>query len=141
MGEFSVTIRTHTDTLERAMQKRIAKFTKDMLTDDVRRRAAELYRDAVEKYVPKDSGNLRESAHEENSIVKYKGDYAVLYDVPYAEAQYVGFNGRGAIRNSRRKTGGTYDHWNHHMTTAERQTYYNQVKEEILQNLERNRHG
>lgn len=43
----------------------------------------------MDKYVPKDTGNLR-------NIVDKGVDY-ITYEVPYAHAQYIGFT-RGPVR-------------------------------------------
>lgn len=126
---FEVKIRVHTDTLEQALSKRIEKFRKEMLTDDVKLMAAEIYADCVEPLVPMKSGELRSNI----SFPKYKGTRAVRYDASYAEAQYKGYNGRGPSRNF--TTPGTTDHWNHHMTAADRAAYYDLVAEELIARL------
>lgn len=128
---FEVQIRVHTDTLERALNKRIKNFTKELLTDDVKLMAAEIYADCVEPLVPMKSGELRNP----NNIrfPKYKGTRSVEYIVPYAEAQYKGYNGRGPSKNF--TTPGTIDHWNHHMTTADRKAFYDLVAEELIARL------
>lgn len=122
-------IRVHTETLEANLKKRIEGFKKELLSDDIKRQAADIYKDCIEPLVPKDVGNLRDTAE----ISKYKGTYGVYYPVKYANAQYKGYNGKGVIRNY--TTPGTIDHWNHHMSTADRQAYYDLVKEMILERM------
>ncbi len=126
---FEIKIRVHTDTLERALNSRIKDFTKELLTDDVKLMAAEIYADCVEPLVPMKSGELRSDV----SFPKYKGTRAVQYNAPYAKAQYEGYNGRGPSRNF--TTPGTTDHWNHHMTAADRAAYYDLVAEELIARL------
>ncbi len=128
--DFTVTTRVHRETLERAIWKRIEEIKGQALSDENRRRAAEIFIGEVEHLVPMSGGDLRKSAHVGDS--KYKGDYTVVYgneDVKYAKAQYDGYNGRGVIREY--TTEGTTDHWNQHMTRADRQAYYDKVAEEI----------
>lgn len=132
--EFSARIRIHRDTLERALFKRIDDIEKKALSDAVRKRAAEIYLDCVEPLVPKKLGDLRKSAYVPDK--KYKGDYSVVYDIDYAKAQYEGYNGRGP--HKKWTTTGTTDHWNHHLTTADRQAFYDLVAEEIKEGI---KHG
>lgn len=131
---FSVTIRIHKDTLERALLNRVNDIENKALSDAVRKRAAEIYLDCVEPLVPKKLGYLRSSAYVPDK--KYKGDYSVVYGAEYAKAQYEGYNGRGPHRKW--TTPGTIDHWNHHFTTADRRAFYDLVAEEMKESI---RHG
>lgn len=153
IDEYAVRIRTHGETLESGLSKAIEGFMRTMMSDSMKRKAASIYMKCVEKYVPMDNGDLRASAHV--STGKYKGDYVVLYgndDVKYAKVQYEGDNGRiikGKDSNGNpiygehkkpgsmwsRNTKGTYDHWNKHMTTADRAEYMSKVKAEMLKRL------
>lgn len=128
-NEFEVTVRVHKETLLNALQKRIDDFTKESLNDDIKLRAAEIFADCIEPLVPKDQGGLRANI----SFPKYRGTRAVQYDSKYAEAQYRGFNGRGVIRNY--TTPGTIDHWNLHLSRADREAFYDLVAEEIITRL------
>lgn len=132
--DYHAEIRTHAETIAAVMEKRITGFMRDLLNDDTKRSIANHYRKHVEKYVPMELGHLRKSAHISSN--KYKGDYQVVYgnrNVKYAKVQYVGYNGRGAIRDH--STAGTYDHWNKHMSTTDRATFYDDVAEELRKRI------
>lgn len=62
----------------------------------------------MDKYVPKDVGNLR------NIVTKTAR--SITYESPYAHAQYVGFT-KGPIRNY--TTAGTGPYWDKRMWSAE----------------------
>lgn len=133
MADVNVRIRIHADTLTKAIQKRVEDLKDKVLSDEMKYRAAEIYRDCVEPYVPMEYGNLRKSAHIGK---KYNGDYPVIYgnsDVKYAKAQYKGYNGRGAIREY--TTPGTYDHWNKHLSRGDREAMYDLIAEEIVEKM------
>lgn len=129
-------IRVHTETLEANLRKVFGDKVKSMLTDDVKRVAAEIYRDCVEYYVPEHLGNLRGSTN----IVRYKGTYAVEYNAEdgygshYAHAQYSGNNRSGMDASKwKRANPHTYSHWNQHMTKSDRDTFYELVKEMMIE--------
>lgn len=132
---FSVQIRTHNlDTISSSLGKRVKDIEESLKSDDAKRTVAEIYLDCVEPCVPMsdpeknpEAGFLRRSAHVPDD--KYKGDYYVLYDAPYAKAQYKGKT-RGAVLHW--TTPGTKDHWNKHMSTADRAAFHALVKEELL---------
>lgn len=127
--EYSIKIRVHKESLEANMAKRIEEFKKKMLSDDVKYQSADIYRDCIEPLVPKKIGNLRDNVE----YVKYSGTYAIKYTSNYAKAQYKGYNGRGVIRKW--TTPGTIDHWNLHMSRADKGAYYDLVKEMIMEKL------
>lgn len=136
----SITIRVHKETLEAQLQKILGNKAKEVLSDDVKRRAAEIYRDCVEYWVPEDSGNLRKSAE----VVPHKGTYGVEYDTSkvdpkgksYGKPQYEGKNGSIWPESMwNRKNKHTSSHWNRRMSRTDREIYYDLVKEEILENL------
>jgi hypothetical protein len=62
----------------------------------------------MDKYVPKDTGNLRDNVD--------KGIDYIEYESPYAHAQYVGFT-KGEVRNY--TTPGTGPYWDKRMVSAE----------------------
>ena len=62
----------------------------------------------MDKYVPMDEGNLR-------TIVDLTSN-AIVYEMPYAHAQYVGYT-RGPVRNY--TTAGTGPYWDKRMVSAE----------------------
>jgi len=126
---YEVRIRVHSETLENNLRKRIDVFKKKMLSGEVKREAADIYRDCVEPLVPKKIGNLRDIVE----LKKYKGTYAIVYKSNYAQAQYKGYNGRGVI--TKWTTPGTIDHWNLHMSRADKGAYYDLVAEMIMEKL------
>lgn len=105
------------------------------MSDDVKYASAIMYADAVNHLVPMENGILRNSI----TFPKYKGTRAVEYTATYAKAQYSGYNGRGPSRKFTTK--GTIDHWNQHLSSAERLQYYEDVKRMILRKLERTSNG
>lgn len=139
--ETFVRIRTHnTDTIVKALGKRIEDIEKECLSDQAKKEVAQLYAEYVEPYVPMsdpeknpEAGFLRRSAYVPDDT--YKGDYYVLYDAPYAKAQYKGKT-RGAVLHW--TTPGTRDHWNKHMSTATRAAFHAKVKETLLKRI---KHG
>lgn len=131
---FDVTIRVHIETLESALKKRMDNFTKEMLSDDVKYASAIMYADAVNHLVPMKTGVLRNYI----TFPKYKGTRAVNYNAPYAEAQYKGYNGSVI---SKWTTPGTIDHWNQHLSNADRLQYYEDVKQMIVRKLKRTNNG
>ena len=62
----------------------------------------------MDKYVPKDTGALRETV--------VKGTDYIKYNVPYAHAQYVGYT-KGPVLNY--TTPGTGPYWDKRMVSAE----------------------
>ena len=132
---FDIKIRVHTETLESALKKRVDNFTKEMMSDDVKYASAIMYADAVNHLVPMESGRLRNDI----TFPKYKGTRAVKYNAPYAKAQYAGYNGKGVIREW--STEGTIDHWNQHLSSAERMQYYDDVAQMIIRKLQRVNNG
>lgn len=135
---YEIQIRTHNlETISRAFKKKVSDLEEALRSDESKRRVAEIYLDCVEPLVPMsdpykkpDAGFLRASAHVPDN--KYKGDYYVLYDAPYAEAQFVGKT-RGAVMHW--TTPGTHDHWNRHMSSADRAAFHSLVKEELLKRI------
>jgi hypothetical protein len=69
-----------------------------------RKYAANACAKAMQQYVPKRSGNLRESA--------VAGDLEVTYNMPYAARHFYGFG------DGNRTTPGTMSHWNQGATVA-----------------------
>lgn len=74
----------------------------------------------MDKYVPKDVGNLRE-------IVSLKED-SITYQSPYAHAQYVGFT-KGPVVNY--TTPGTGPYWDRRMVSAEGQKVVKEVQDYV----------
>lgn len=62
----------------------------------------------MDKYVPKDTGNLRENVLVTSNSITYK--------LPYAHAQYVGFT-KGPVKKY--TTPGTGPYWDKRMVSAE----------------------
>ena len=136
LGEFNVRVRTHNlDTIAKALDKKVEDLEDELRSDEIRQIVADIYKDCIEPLVPKEFGGLRDSGVVPDD--KYKGDAYVLYDAPYAKAQYEGNNGKGRRPGSmwKRHTKNTYDHWNKHLSTADRQAFYDLVEEELIKRL------
>lgn len=72
----------------------------------------------MDKYVPRDEGNLR-------TIVDIKAD-SITYESPYAKHQYYGVSKNGKPLNYR--TPGTGDYWDKRMVSAEMQNVVEEVQ-------------
>lgn len=72
----------------------------------------------MDKYVPRDEGNLR-------TIVDVKAD-SITYESPYAKYQYYGVSKNGKPLNYR--TPGTGDYWDKRMVSAEMQNVVEEVQ-------------
>ena len=100
---------------------------------ETRNEIAGEYAAAIEKYVPSKTGRLHSSARVIDGEIRYSAkanrksgsfDYAELqYNTPFAN----------------RHTPNTYDHWNRHLTTAERQEFYEQVQRIIVERMNNER--
>ena len=71
----------------------------------------------MDKYIPKDNGELRDSA--------IRGTNYIIYAKPYAHAQYVGFT-KGPVVNY--TTAGTGPYWDKRMKSAEMDTVVREVQ-------------
>lgn len=115
-----------------ALQSNVEKILRRKLKNGLSQKtlvaAGELYKDAIEHYVPLKTGTLRGSAtvvpRGEGCVIRYsaKGTNkdGSIKDYDYAKDRYT-------LPAKRRFTPGTYDHWNRHLTRAERQQFYNDV--------------
>lgn len=74
----------------------------------------------MDKYVPKDIGNLRDNVT--------KTANSITYESPYAHAQYVGFT-KGPVKNY--TTPGTGPYWDKRMVSAEMQDVVKEVQEYV----------
>lgn len=74
----------------------------------------------MDKYVPRDEGNLRTNV---DIGVNY-----IAYNSPYAHSQYIGFT-KGPVRNY--TTPGTGPYWDKRMVSAEGQDIVREVQEYI----------
>jgi hypothetical protein len=72
----------------------------------------------MDKYVPKDTGNLR-------TIVNIEAD-SITYESPYAHAQYIGEVNGGQVKNY--TTPGTGPYWDKRMVSAEMQDVVREVQ-------------
>lgn len=80
-------------------------------------------RKAMDKYVPKDTGDLR-------TIITVDSN-SITYEMPYAEYQYYGMRNDGTHVVKKRTTPGTGDHWDKRMWTAEGQNVVQAVQDYI----------
>lgn len=127
MGEYlelSVDMKALQSSLSRVLKR------KAKVLDDVRVRnvAAERYKNAIEKYVPMRTGNLRNSAHVSNGNIVYDARSKKGNHYAYASEQY-------HIPRSVnvRFTPNTYDHWDKHLTVAERVQFYEDLARDIAE--------
>jgi hypothetical protein len=72
----------------------------------------------MDKYVPKDIGNLRDNVD--------KGADYITYESPYAHAQYIGVVNGSPVNNY--TTAGTGPYWDKKMVTAEMQDVIKEVQ-------------
>ncbi len=116
--------------LQSAIGRRLKKYSKIVQSPEVRNLAAEQYKDAVEKYVPMRSGNLRDSAIVRDGKIIYTARSKRGHKYAYAAEQY--HTPRPA---SSRFTPGTYDHWDKHLSTAEKADLYKGIADDIAEVL------
>lgn len=78
----------------------------------------------MDKYVPKDTGNLRE-------IVDLSDPTQIVYEMPYASYQYYGMRSDGThvVQNYTTPGSGTY--WDRRMVSAEMQDVVKEVQDYI----------
>lgn len=74
----------------------------------------------MDKYVPKDTGNLRDNVS--------KTVNSITYESPYAHAQYVGYT-KGTVRNY--TTPGTGPYWDKRMWSAEKDIVIKEVQDYV----------
>lgn len=77
----------------------------------------------MDKYVPKDEGNLR-------TIVDIQDD-SITYESPYAEYQYYGMRKDGSRVVRKYTTPGTGTYWDKRMKSAEMQQVVKEVQDYI----------
>lgn len=112
--------------VEKIMQRKIEAG----LSSDIQYESAEIYRDLVEYLVPKKSGSLRDSA----KIVRgaKHAQWGIRYD-PTSKKGYHYANLQYHTPFENRTTPGTFDHWNQHLTTADRQGFNMAVKNLVVE--------
>ena len=77
----------------------------------------------MNKYVPKDEGNLR-------TIVDIQNN-SITYESPYAHYQYIGMRDDGTHVIKRHTTSGTGPYWDRRMVSAEMQDVVNEVQKYV----------
>lgn len=77
----------------------------------------------MDKYVPKDEGNLR-------TIVDIEND-SITYEMPYAKYQYYGMREDGSHVVKNYTTPGTGTYWDKRMVSAEMQDVVKEVQDYI----------
>lgn len=112
-----------TDAVLNSLSNVIRRKINNSLSVPVKQEIAGEYAAAVYRYVPNKTGKLADSAR----VVTEGNDVAIKYEAisenkngkktDYAPIQY-------EIPFENRTTPGTYDHWNRHLTTAERKAFY-----------------
>lgn len=120
------------DNVNRALNKK----ERTIYYTDTKNTIAKQYAFYIRKYVPKDSYNLVNSTKIRDGVISYYakskgGKRQINYaKVQYAPEEY-GYNESFWDR----KTPETYSHWNRHLTTAERQSFYDDVKRIIVERM------
>ena len=113
------------DNINRMLKKKVKSIYYDRVMDEI----AYLWKDAVEPYVPMDKGQLRENAYVDNGNIVYTAKAerrGGRYD--YAAYQYMN-------EFPKRHTPNTYGHWDKHLTDADKQYLYEQVKDLIVEEM------
>ena len=117
--------------LQNGVEKVLGKKVDKINLIETRTDAAGEYAKHIARYVPLDSGTLRRSARAVDGEVRYSakakrpgGEY------DYAEIQY-----QIPFPQENRHTPDTYDHWNRHLTTAERQAFYEDVADILIRRM------
>ena len=130
----SIRISYDEDALELNIERVVKRKLNHALSIDTKKEIAGEYAMRVAQYVPYKSGRLRNSAEVisdgDKAVIRYsaRSRHGKHYD--YAENQY------STPRDpDRRWTPGTYDHWNRHLTTAERQDFYQEAAEIIAREM------
>ena len=136
-------IRIHTDTLESNISRILGRMKDVVLSDELKVEAIKKYRKKVEPYVPEKKGFLKLSAYDSDAIVDYHGDKALVYDPVANNRQHyhygkVQYEGPGPGEEWNRTTEGTYDHWNQHLTRAEREEYYQELADMYVKEIKNN---
>ena len=128
MFKVSFDMKVVQDNVNRILNKKIAVTEYTEVKDEI----AGEYAKAISKYVPYKTGRLMNSAKVEDGAVTY----SVKVNRPDGRFDYAPVQYYTPFEN--RSTPNTYDHWNKHLTTAERQEFYEDVKDIIV---ERMNHG
>ena len=116
------------DNVNRILNKKIEVTKYEEVKNDI----AGEYAKAISKYVPYKKGRLAGSAKVDNGAITY----SAKVNRPGGRFDYAGVQYYTPFEN--RSTPNTYDHWNKHLTTAERQAFYEDAKNIII---ERMNHG
>lgn len=129
----SITVSFDASRVEAGIEKLLNRKIEEGLSSDVQYQAAEIYKDLIEPYVPLKSGNLRDSA---NIVHGAKHAlWGIEYDpispkgrhYHYGQYQYFG------DPSWDRTTPGTYDHWNQHLSRADREGFKQAVKSLVIE--------
>lgn len=115
------------DNVNRILNKKVESAKYMEVVNDI----AGVYAAAVDKYVPSKTGRLHSSARIRDGEIRYSAKAnRPGGNFDYAELQYI-----TPFPQENRHTPGTYDHWNRHLTTAERKAFYDEVAEIIIERM------
>jgi len=127
----SIYIRVDEKALEDNVNRILGKKVEKIYYTETRNEVAGIYASAVEKYVPSKTGRLHSSARVRDGEIRYsakakrkRGNY------DYAGVQYYSNDSTW-----NRHTPNTYSHWNRHLTSAERQNFYQEVAKIIAEKM------
>lgn len=117
----SIRVSYDEDAVERNVSRILNRKLEKMTSLDTKMEIAGVYGVAIAKYVPYKTGKLLNSADVvadgNNAVIRYSAHSKRGYD--YAQKQY-----ETPYPQESRSTPGTYDHWNRHLTSAEREEFY-----------------
>ncbi len=125
MLRLEVDIKGVQDNVNRMLKKKVKTIYYDRVMDEI----AYLLKDTMEPYVPMKSGQLRGNAYVDNGNIIYTAKAerrGGRYD--YAAYQYMN-------EFPKRFTPGTFGHWDKHLTAADKQYFYEQVKDLIVEEM------
>ena len=125
MLKISFDMKAVQDNVNRILNKKIAVTEYTEVKDEI----AGEYAKAISKYVPYKTGRLMNSAKIEDGSITY----SAKVNRPDGRFDYAGVQYYTPFEN--RSTPNTYDHWNKHLTTAERQEFYEDVKDIIVERM------
>lgn len=127
----AVRISFDSESLEANVSKILGRKFKIDDYDGIDTEIAGSYAMHIARYVPYKTGRLLHSARVGDGKITYSAKVkrkSGIYD--YAGIQYL-----VPFPQESRSTPGTYDHWNRHLTTAERKAFYDDVAKLVIERM------
>lgn len=85
----------------------------------------------MDKYVPMDTGALRETVVKDGEVTSNVTANTITYTQPYAHAQYVGYT-KGPVDPKKYTTPGTGPYWDQKMISTEMPKVIQEVQDYIM---------